>query len=91
MKQHKENISKIEAKLEEAIIAEDPTTATFADLMDHYKEITEIEKKLNERKFRISGDAIVAGAINILGIFLVINAEETRAITSKAFNLIKKG
>ena len=43
-----------------------------------------------KNKSTVSRDVIVGGAINILGILLVLNYEHLGVVTSKAFSMIRK-
>lgn len=61
-----------------------------------YNEVVEEITKLDGvnhatvKATALSKDAILAGAVSLLGIVLVISTETVGAITTKAFGLVKK-
>jgi hypothetical protein len=58
---------------------------------DEYKAVLnaiDILAKSNDKK-KISPDTLVMGAIQILGILLVLNYEQAHVVTSKAFGMIR--
>jgi archaellum biogenesis ATPase FlaH len=63
----------------------DTTSAEYETLL---KRVTEIDAILNKKV--ISRDTLAKGAINVVGLILVLCWEERHVITSKAFNRVQE-
>ena len=74
-------------KIHAALVLEDPGTDRYEVLI---ARLGELEKMKDNKRFRVSGDALFAGAINLTGIGLVLHHEKIGVISSKAFNMIRK-
>lgn len=63
-----------------------PDSKEFATIVEYINKIDAVKTK----KTRISRDAVLSGAVNILGILTVLYFERTGAVVSKSFGMIKK-
>lgn len=63
-----------------------PVSDEYAKTADNLKVLCEAREKKNDRV--ISSEALLAAAVNIIGILVVLNFEKADTITSKAFGLI---
>lgn len=65
-------------------------------LTDDPEELTKLRKKIEdissvlEPQLQVSGDAILAASVNILGILLVLNYEKLDVITTRAFGMLSR-
>lgn len=66
-----------------------PVEEDYIKVADNLKVLCEAREKKNSRD--ISNEALLAAAINIVGILIVLNFERTDVITSKAFGWISRG
>ena len=64
------------------------------DSKEYETAVLRLENVCRARSFKnspyVSGDVIVAAAVNILGILLVLNYEKCDVLASKAFSMIFK-
>jgi hypothetical protein len=63
-----------------------PVDKNYITIADNLRILCEAREKKNDRV--ISNEALLAAAVNIIGILAVLNYEKAGIITSKAFNLI---
>ncbi len=63
-----------------------PVSEDYIKVADSMKVLCEAREKKNSSD--ISSEALLAAAVNIIGILAVLNFEKAGIITSKAFNLI---
>ena len=73
-------------KLLEELRAYDPNSPEFACAMTHLQTLTEM--RANERKWTVSPEALVNGAVTLMGIGIVVLFEREGVITSKAMTII---
>lgn len=68
---------------------ETPGSKEYNEMLDELVKLDSINHN-TVKKSGISKDAILAATVSLLGIVLVIGAEQTGAITTKAFSLVRK-
>lgn len=86
----KKKPNKLDQEIEriyEAMEAVEPASEEYAALTARLDDLQKLKKN---KKWHVNPDTVFAGGINIAGILLVLQHEEFKVVTSKAFGLIKR-
>lgn len=76
------------ARVLKVMSAMPPTGKEYAEVVDQFVKIQKLQTEIDSKK-RVSSDAMVNAATNLVGIVVVLKHEWAHVIGSKAFNLIK--
>lgn len=75
-------------QVSERLATTDPETEEYAKLMKHLGRLTKMRN--SNKPQRVSRDTMLIVLGNLAGIVVIVLAEDTRVITSKAFGLLQK-
>jgi len=76
-------------RLAKKLASMNPEEDKYNEVASSLKLLCEAREKKNDRV--ISSEALLAAAVNIIGILVVLNFERTGVITSKAFGFLRIG
>ena len=76
-------------RLAKKLASMNPEEDKYNEVASNLKLLCEAREKKNDRV--ISSEALLAAAVNIIGILVVLNFERTGVITSKAFGFLRIG
>lgn len=77
-------------RLEEVLQDYDSDSKEYSKVLKHLERLHALNDKNKTFKFTVSGDTLVLGTVNVLGILLVLHYEKLDVVSSKAFSLISK-
>lgn len=81
---------KVRKNLERTLLSLKPGTPQYEAVFADYCTIRKIENENKNAKFKISGDVLIAAGCNLACVYMIVHAEETMAVVSKALQFIPK-